>query len=127
MKTFKQFVLEQQGKTAVIAYGRYNPPTVGHEKLISKLAEVTNRVNGDGFLVPSHTQNNKKDPLSFKEKEEILKYMTPPKMNTSAASVPTIAKKIVTNSSCLGSGVVAGAAVVLRTSWVQRRTSEREK
>jgi len=78
MNTFKQFFLEQTDKTAVIAYGRYNPPTVGHEKLINKLADVTKSVNGDGFLVPSHTQNNKKDPLSFKEKEEILKYMTPP-------------------------------------------------
>ena len=58
MITFKQFFLEQAGKTAVIAYGRYNPPTVGHEKLINKLAEVTKSVNGDGFLVPSHTQNN---------------------------------------------------------------------
>lgn len=77
MKSFKQFFTEQSNKTAVIAYGRYNPPTVGHEKLIRKLTEVAKKSNGDGFLVPSHTQNNKKDPLSFEEKKQILKYITP--------------------------------------------------
>lgn len=77
MITFKQFFTEQSNKTAVIAFGRYNPPTVGHEKLIRKLTEVAKNSNGDGFLVPSHTQNNKKDPLSFEEKKQILKYITP--------------------------------------------------
>ena len=77
MKTFKQFFNEQSNKTAVIAFGRYNPPTVGHEKLIRKLTEVAKASGGDGFLVPSHTQNNKKDPLSFEEKKQILKYITP--------------------------------------------------
>lgn len=77
MKTFKQFFNEQSNKTAVIAFGRYNPPTVGHEKLIRKLTEVAKASGGDGFLIPSHTQNNKKDPLSFEEKKQILKYITP--------------------------------------------------
>lgn len=77
MKTFKQFFNEQSNKTAVIAFGRYNPPTVGHEKLIRKLTEVAKASSGDGFLIPSHTQNNKKDPLSFEEKKQILKYITP--------------------------------------------------
>jgi len=77
MKTFKQFFNEQSNKTAVIAFGRYNPPTIGHEKLIRKLTEVAKASGGDGFLVPSHTQNNKKDPLSFEEKKQILKYITP--------------------------------------------------
>jgi hypothetical protein len=78
MKTFKQFFKEQTGKTAVIAFGRYNPPTIGHQKLIDKLKEVTQSNNADGFLVPSHTQNNKKDPLSFEEKKKVLSYMVPP-------------------------------------------------
>ena len=76
MKTFKQFFNEQSNKTAVIAFGRYNPPTVGHEKLIRKLTEVAKASSGDGFLIPSHTQNNKKDPLSFEEKKQILKYIS---------------------------------------------------
>ena len=76
MKSFKQF-FEQSNKTAVLAFGRYNPPTIGHEKLIKKLVDVAKSSGADGFLVPSHTQNNKKDPLSFGEKKELLGYMTP--------------------------------------------------
>lgn len=78
MKSFRLF-FEQTNKTAVIAFGRYNPPTIGHEKLIKKLVDVAKSSGADGFLVPSHTQNNKKDPLSFDEKKELLTYMTPPK------------------------------------------------
>lgn len=78
MITFKQFFTEQADKTAVIAFGRYNPPTIGHQKLIEKLKQVKESNNADGFLIPSHTQNNKKDPLSFEEKKKILSYMVPP-------------------------------------------------
>ena len=35
MKTFK----EARGDTAVFTFGRFNPPTTGHEKLINALAK----------------------------------------------------------------------------------------
>lgn len=77
MKTFKQFLIEQiEGKTAVIAYGRYNPPTEGHQKLIDKVAEIALDRGADAFISPSHTQDSKKNPLSFNEKEEILRQMS---------------------------------------------------
>lgn len=73
MKTFKCYFIEQiEDKTAVIAYGRYNPPTVGHQKLIDVVKETALRNNADGFIAPSHTQDSVKNPLSYSEKEEIL-------------------------------------------------------
>lgn len=82
MKTFKQFFIEQQeGKTAAFTYGRFNPPTIGHEKLVNKLKQVAG-VN-DAFIIPSHTTNTSadgkpkplsqwKNPLTFEEKKPII-------------------------------------------------------
>ena len=73
MKTFRQFFKEQaDNKTAVIAYGRYNPPTIGHQKLIDKVGEISKRELADGYIVPSHSVDNKKNPLSFEEKKQII-------------------------------------------------------
>ena len=47
--------------TVVFAYGRFNPPTTGHEKLIEKVVSVAG--TNDYRIYPSHTQNAKKDPL----------------------------------------------------------------
>ena len=57
-------ILEQDGKTAVFAFGRMNPPTIGH----SKLVDVVKNQPGDPYLFLSHTQKPKTDPLSFAEK-----------------------------------------------------------
>lgn len=82
MVIFRKFFYENySGKTAVIAYGRYNPPTIGHEKLINKLIDITNQNNADGFIVPTHTQDNKKNPLTYNEKEELLKSMIDDNIN----------------------------------------------
>jgi hypothetical protein len=76
MKSFKNYFAEQtEDKTAVIAYGRYNPPTTGHQKLIDILEEVASKNNAEALLVPSHTQDAIKNPLSYTEKEEILREM----------------------------------------------------
>ena len=37
MKTFKD-IREARGDTCVFTFGRFNPPTIGHEKLIEKVA-----------------------------------------------------------------------------------------
>jgi len=57
-------LIEQDGKTATFAFGRMNPPTIGH----SKLVDVVKNQPGDPFLFLSHTQKPKTDPLSFAEK-----------------------------------------------------------
>jgi hypothetical protein len=45
-----------------------NPPTVGHQKLVQKIQSVAKANNADSRIYLSHTQNNKKDPLTYAEK-----------------------------------------------------------
>ena len=53
--------LMEASDTMVFAFGRFNPPTTGHEKLIKKVSAVS---GSDPFRIyPSHTTNPKKDPL----------------------------------------------------------------
>ena len=59
MKKFKE--LTEAKTTIVFAFGRFNPPTTGHEKLIQKTVKVAG--SNPYRIFPSHTQNPKKDPL----------------------------------------------------------------
>ena len=56
--------LFEASKTAVFAFGRMNPPTIGHAKLV----DVIKSQQGEPFLFLTHTQKPKTDPLSFAEK-----------------------------------------------------------
>ena len=60
-------------KKVVFTFGRMNPPTIGHEKLVNKLKSVARSNNADTSIYLSHTQNKKKDPLSYNEK---IRYAT---------------------------------------------------
>jgi len=69
MKSFLELVEEkEQGKHAVLAFGRMNPPTSGHEKVVNKVKEVAAKHNASHHVVLSHSQSAKKDPLSQKDK-----------------------------------------------------------
>jgi len=57
-------LFENSNKTAVVAFGRMNPPTIGHKKL----AEAMSNLPGDSFMFLSHTQKGKTDPLDFDTK-----------------------------------------------------------
>ena len=74
MKSF----LEARGDTAVFTFGRFNPPTTGHEKLIDALAREQGKNPGAPMYVyPSHSQNPKKDPLPHNKKVAYMKKMFP--------------------------------------------------
>ena len=66
-------LFEAEGKTAVLAFGRLNPPTVGHAKLVDKIKSV----NGDHYLFLSQTQKPKTDPLDFATKVKFVKQFFP--------------------------------------------------
>ena len=53
-----------QLNTAVFAFGRFNPPTIGHGRLV----EVVKKQPGTPFLFLTHTQKPKTDPLTFEQK-----------------------------------------------------------
>ena len=59
-------------KTAVFVFGRFNPPTIGHEKLLNALTATAQREGGKALVYTSSTQDSKKNPLS---KDQIFKYL----------------------------------------------------
>ena len=77
MKNFRDIV-EARGDTAVFTFGRFNPPTTGHEKLINALAKQQSKNAGSMMYVyPSHSQNAKKDPLPYTLKIAYMRKMFP--------------------------------------------------
>ena len=71
------FLKEDDRATAVFAFGRFNPPTIGHQKLLDKVKSMTKQVNGKGYVFLSQKQNNKTDPLNFKEKQNYIQMFYP--------------------------------------------------
>jgi hypothetical protein len=61
------FLREDDRSTAVFAFGRFNPPTIGHEKLIQKVQSVASKMNGKGYIFLSHTGGTEKDPIDFQQ------------------------------------------------------------
>ena len=63
------------GDTLTTAFGRFNPPTVGHEKLLSAAKKAAE--GGDLKIYPSRTQDNKKNPLDPDMKVSYMRKMFP--------------------------------------------------
>ena len=75
MKKFSELI-ETRGDTAVFTFGRFNPPTTGHEKLIDALAKEQKKNPGSPMYVfPSHSQDPKKNPLPHALKVAFMKKM----------------------------------------------------
>ena len=66
---------ESEGKTLTTAFGRFNPPTVGHEKLLSAAKKAA--AGGPLKIYPSRTQDPKKNPLDPDMKISYMKKMFP--------------------------------------------------
>lgn len=62
-------------KTVTFAFGRMNPPTIGHARLINTVARASG--DGDYWIFLSHTQDAKKNPLDYDTKVEFIKAMFP--------------------------------------------------
>ena len=77
MRSFRE-ISEAPGDTAVFTFGRFNPPTTGHEKLIDALARESKKVSGSKMYVfASHSQDPKKNPLPYPKKIAYMKKMFP--------------------------------------------------
>jgi cytidyltransferase-like protein len=79
MKSFLEIVQEAESsqKHHVMTFGRMNPPTTGHLKLIHKVKEVADKHNAGHTVVVSHSQDSKKNPLSGEQKVKHLKRYAP--------------------------------------------------
>ena len=65
----------EQTEDLTIVFGRFNPPTVGHEKLLSQAQKTAG--GGDLKIYPSRTQDPKKNPLDPDMKISYMKKMFP--------------------------------------------------
>ena len=65
---FIDFLQEQKEEHAVLAFGRMNPITSGHEKLVKTVKDIAKDVGGSHHIVLSHTQDSQKNPLSGAQK-----------------------------------------------------------
>ena len=62
-------------KTCHFTFGRFNPPTIGHEKLIRAVASYAG--SGDYLIYPSQTFKKPNNPLPYEYKVEIMQKMFP--------------------------------------------------
>ena len=66
---------DKTGQTLTLVFGRFNPPTVGHKKLLDGAASVAG--DGDIRIYPSRSNDPKKNPLEPGQKTELMKKMFP--------------------------------------------------
>jgi hypothetical protein len=64
---------EASSKKAVISWGRMNPPTVGHEKLVKKVLDLARKSGAKPEIYLSQSQDAKKNPLSYSDKIMLAK------------------------------------------------------
>jgi len=74
ISSFKQYLVEEE-KTVFFTFGRMNPPTTGHEKLMNELAKKSGKNSYKVFL--SQSQDKKKNPLPYQEKVKMVRKFFP--------------------------------------------------
>lgn len=62
-------------KHVAFAFGRFNPPTVGHKKLIDTVVDASD--GGDFYIFTSQSQDPDKNPLDYQTKVNFLKKLFP--------------------------------------------------
>jgi hypothetical protein len=63
--------------TLTIAFGRFNPPTIGHQQLMDVAAQSAAADKGDYLIYPSRSQDKKKNPLDPDTKVSYMRRMFP--------------------------------------------------
>ena len=66
---------QKSGETLTLVFGRFNPPTVGHQKLLDGAANIAGQ--GDLKIYPSRSFDPKKNPLEPGQKVEVMGKMFP--------------------------------------------------
>ena len=65
----------EEERILTVVFGRFNPPTIGHEKLLKSAKQVS--AGGDIKIYPSRSQDSKKNPLDPDEKASYMKKTFP--------------------------------------------------
>jgi len=74
IKNFSQYLLEEE-REVYFTFGRMNPPTIGHGKVMDTLASKSGKSDYKVYL--SQVSNPKKDPLSYSDKIKHVRKMFP--------------------------------------------------
>jgi hypothetical protein len=74
IKNFSQYLIEEE-REVYFTFGRMNPPTIGHGKVMDTLATKSGK--SDYKVYVSQSQNAKKDPLSYTDKVKHVRKMFP--------------------------------------------------
>jgi FAD synthase len=79
MKSFSRYEKShpQTYRGVVLTWGRFNPPTVGHEAMFNEAARVANELGFVLRIVPTHSHDNEKNPLLYEKKVEYLRTLFP--------------------------------------------------
>lgn len=85
MKKLRQVLKELPSRKVVFAFGRFQPPTTGHELLVDKVKRVASIQKADHVIFASRTHDKKSNPLPVDRKVYYLNRMFP-KTNFVAAN-----------------------------------------
>ena len=85
MKKLRQVLKELPSRKVVFAFGRFQPPTTGHELLVNIVKKVASAQKADHVIFASRTNDKKSNPLPVDRKVYYLKRMFP-KTNFIAAN-----------------------------------------
>lgn len=65
------------GGSVVITFGRFNPPHIGHQKLLDRVADEAYKDGSDYMIYPSQSHDPKKNPLDFDSKTNVMQTIFP--------------------------------------------------
>jgi len=77
MKKYRQLVKELPSKKVVFAFGRFQPPTTGHELLVNAVKKIASAQKADHVIFASRTHDKKSNPLPVDRKVYYLNRMFP--------------------------------------------------
>lgn len=77
MKKYSQLLKELPSKKVVFAFGRFQPPTTGHELLVKAVQKLATAQKADHVIYASKTEDKKQNPLPVSRKVYYLQRMFP--------------------------------------------------
>ena len=67
------YLEEAKVRPVVLTFGRFQPPTVGHQLLITSVINIARKYGAEHRIYPSRTQDAKKNPLSTRDKVRFMR------------------------------------------------------
>ena len=79
MKRLQDILVEatKKDKAVVFTFGRFQPPTIGHQKLIEKVKSVARKEGAEHRIYPSRSHDAKKNPLKPRDKVKYMRKLFP--------------------------------------------------